>query len=544
MKTKASYLLFLLALTLGCSKAFVSETTQYEIEKQFSVTGEIILGEKLNNPYSLNNMKEAWKQLNGTKSGEYGNEPEANWLYVRFLPKDSTEFMAIENLNLFCYPLDYQILQYGEYYHDPDLDEDQITWQYTRVTPDYEFPDIEYEILDECFVPEYEAGTKAGASLAELEALAIELSGNTSDGSIDTKATSGSRPSGNVTVYNDSNNQYVPVVGVKVQCNYFLKIGDAWTNGNGDYSMSTSFPKNPDYSLVFENKEGFTQWNGIAVLGPAKASYGKSSAKGRRFEIKKTSNTVNKEWVWATVNNNVHNYYAYARQSNSPVYDNNLKIMTFTPKNYGAMAGCAPMLRRVNSVSLNTNSEFGNIMANIALVPTSYALMFIFKLALPDIILTIDPANWMTYDLISSLVFHEMSHTSHFAVAGTRLWSEICSAIMSNGFDYGNKGSKTSGLIDLEESWAFGHQYYGTRYWQNDPITITMLTGGHWKNGDPLNKDLFYEIMQSNTLTPREIVTCMTSDIKSIEQLKTKLVNKYPSKKAQIEEKFKKFYIK
>ena len=53
-------------------------------------------------------------------------------------------------MKFFDYPLDYDIEVGGTYYHDPSIPEGQITWLYTTVKPDYEFPALQYEILEKC----------------------------------------------------------------------------------------------------------------------------------------------------------------------------------------------------------------------------------------------------------------------------------------------------------------------------------------------------------------------------------------------------------
>ena len=92
----------------------------------------IILGKKLNNPYSLKNMQAAYDSLCretgvATRSVDL---LEPTHLYVRFLPKDSVDINRLdkEKLDLFCYPLDYDVEQWGDYYHDPSIPEDQPTW--------------------------------------------------------------------------------------------------------------------------------------------------------------------------------------------------------------------------------------------------------------------------------------------------------------------------------------------------------------------------------------------------------------------------------
>ena len=124
-------------LLLSCSKEINSvQTPKIDTAEEQKFGPEIVLGEKLNNPYSLSNMQAAYESLVRTKSGEgiEVEELEANWLYVRVLPKDSTDvsFLIDSGLELFDYPLDYEIEVYGNSYHDPSIPEDEITWQYTR----------------------------------------------------------------------------------------------------------------------------------------------------------------------------------------------------------------------------------------------------------------------------------------------------------------------------------------------------------------------------------------------------------------------------
>ena len=124
----------------------------------------VILGEKKKNPYTIENMKAALDSLKAypenldgcLKAPSLVNDIEITTtdLYVRFLPQDSAQFkklMTDTTLTLFDFPLDYEIIQTGEYYQDPTVAGD-YTWLYTRVSKDYVFPkDIRYEILEELF---------------------------------------------------------------------------------------------------------------------------------------------------------------------------------------------------------------------------------------------------------------------------------------------------------------------------------------------------------------------------------------------------------
>lgn len=118
-------------------------------EYSTSYDGKIVLGKKMPNPYALANMQMAYDSLMKTVSPTPVKLSPTE-LYVRFLPKDSTDLRILwedDALVLFDYPLDYEIATEGSYYHDPDIPEDMPTWLYTAVPVDYVFPDVEYEIL-------------------------------------------------------------------------------------------------------------------------------------------------------------------------------------------------------------------------------------------------------------------------------------------------------------------------------------------------------------------------------------------------------------
>jgi hypothetical protein len=128
----------------------------------------IILGNQLNNPFSVENMQIALDSLIANKESLNGSmrapstfnefEISATDLYIRYLPKDSVEYRTLMNdttLTLFDFPLDYELKQVGEYYKDPTVTGD-YTWLYTRVPVGYTpHEGIEYEVLEELFILEH-----------------------------------------------------------------------------------------------------------------------------------------------------------------------------------------------------------------------------------------------------------------------------------------------------------------------------------------------------------------------------------------------------
>ena len=100
----------------------------------------IVLGDRLEDPYSVENMEKALDAVYPTKAGRVPLKPTD--YYVRFLPSGEDEYdeLVASGLMLVDHPVDYRIVREGDYYHDPDIAEDKITWQYAVVDKDFKFP--------------------------------------------------------------------------------------------------------------------------------------------------------------------------------------------------------------------------------------------------------------------------------------------------------------------------------------------------------------------------------------------------------------------
>ena len=120
---------------------------------------EIVLGRRRNNPYEIHNMLHAYDLLQDYRNNFIvGNvRPEVNTLYYRVLPTDSTELAILSadtSVIYFDYPLDYDIEQWGGYYHDPSLPNSNYTWLYAVIPINHPLPHISsLEVLQECYIP-------------------------------------------------------------------------------------------------------------------------------------------------------------------------------------------------------------------------------------------------------------------------------------------------------------------------------------------------------------------------------------------------------
>ena len=121
------YCLALLCLFASCDRGADPET-EYGMQSLGEVShGMIVLGDRLRDPYTVENMQDAVAALYPTKGRAVLHPTD---LYVRFLPRNNDEYDRLAGLGveMVDHPLDFQIVQEGDYYHDPELAEDTITW--------------------------------------------------------------------------------------------------------------------------------------------------------------------------------------------------------------------------------------------------------------------------------------------------------------------------------------------------------------------------------------------------------------------------------
>ena len=136
-------MLLMTVMMMACSKDEVSSERDLDYMYGKDLTHEmIVLGDRLENPYKTENMRNALKSLYPTKADRV--DLQTTNLYVRFLPADDHEYDALvaAGVHLVDHPLDYDILVEGDWYHDPQVPEGDVTWQYAVVDPDFEFPDM------------------------------------------------------------------------------------------------------------------------------------------------------------------------------------------------------------------------------------------------------------------------------------------------------------------------------------------------------------------------------------------------------------------
>jgi len=250
-----------LIIFYGCQKEEII-IDQSEVIPQNDFTfkeGQIKLGEKLENPYSVENMHRAYNNIKDKLKSAI--DIDTTHYYVRFLPKTDKKLMELlqdTTLEFYDYPLDVEMEQGGTYYHDPSIPVGKPTWQYTVVPVDYSFPEIEFEKLASLYLQNEDddgnlkSNTDAYLDWAKLENEALRITNNLDENqSGETEKGSRWYPSGVIQAEDDLLNRLIPIEGVKVRANRWFTTKTGYTNSSG-YFQTGSFKRPVNYSIKWE----------------------------------------------------------------------------------------------------------------------------------------------------------------------------------------------------------------------------------------------------------------------------------------------------
>lgn len=229
--------------------------------------GMVVLGEKINDPFAIQNMQKAKSNLKSAGTDVPEEDIEPNKVYLRFLPKDEDEWQILKtdsNMVLYDFPLDYEIEVYGTYYHDPEIPDSSITWQYTVIPIDYEIPNVEHEILYEVYIPpidsiseESELKSSKTNYYEELLIESFKLTGNNIEDESTLKSTSGLfkpkrwHPSGTIQAYDHILDRNIPLQGAEVHARWSTHIETRITDADGKFRMG-GFIYKVNYAIKWE----------------------------------------------------------------------------------------------------------------------------------------------------------------------------------------------------------------------------------------------------------------------------------------------------
>lgn len=270
LSTAPYFIVFLLIISckeqsdlLPQSYSSKSDLNSARISSRENIDGEYVLGEKLQNPYSVKNMSDALKLIVATNSDFKNVKVVNNYNYVRIesLTEESNlEIVGSGDLDLYIYPLDYKILKTGRSYSEKDKKAlFQVYW--AAVPVDYVFPKgLEVTVLEKLYLPfgngKQEVNLSDGekGKLEFLEEKSLELTNNVDKSNKKSKI-SNNTPSGSITVWDQTLNKFLAVEGVTVRAKRWFTSRYGVTNNIGFYSISFTFNGQVDYDILWEASE-------------------------------------------------------------------------------------------------------------------------------------------------------------------------------------------------------------------------------------------------------------------------------------------------
>ncbi len=316
-----------------------------------SILKPTILGARLiDEPYSVATMRQASINLTGGSIGISENK----W-YVRFKPSNPAQLVTLEDLDidLFDYPLDYELVQEGDYYNDGVTPAEEIPWLYAVVDVNFVPPaGVTYELLKRMHVPndyrlENEAFRITGNNVDTAGCSAGGSAAATQGNSPMTECDCSSRPSAldcecreqcgfgppcvtplppvpviriprpHITVTDDITNTQVPIRNARMVARRFLKVERVFTDNNGNCNFTKSFRNKVTLLIKFKNSNaiikglrGARLWQ---MLMPVKINFGRFRGELNNIFINVNDNNDARSrgarhWAAATAHNAVQEY--------------------------------------------------------------------------------------------------------------------------------------------------------------------------------------------------------------------------------------------
>lgn len=272
---RGGFLLLLLILINSCTPS--DEVLPSDSNNQYeNIDKPIVLGGPIENAYSLSNMKKAQKELQSQYTNLKKLDILPTHLYVKITPKDFDDLANLESLEeliLFSYPLLYEVIEEGSYYHDPAVTVGKPTYQYSVIPIDFKLPvGTTYEVLEEVFMPELRSG--AWDALEE-KALSLVEKKDEGEVTLSKKKEKVWYPSGKVTLYDKELGENVPLVGLDVRAVRNLRVSRAYVSSTGTFKCHKKMKGNVRYWMYWKRGKFYMKnkdKKDLFVKGPVKTS--------------------------------------------------------------------------------------------------------------------------------------------------------------------------------------------------------------------------------------------------------------------------------
>ncbi len=495
-RTELLLLALITVFVLSCSESIEKEVYQDSSIPAMS-TDKFVFGAKLDIPYSIDNLMDAYNTLDvKTKSEINIDDIAPTHYYVRFAPLDGEDLDILLNdkqLVLYEFPMDVEILEFGSSYHDPTLPLDQPTYQYSVVDVNYwntliEKIDFDYEVLMSVFMPE-ESDYYIESKSKILSNSAYEILLNTAyrnAGQVLMPETKSSwTPSGYIKTYDNIVQGYVPVKGVRVRGKHLLKTVEALTDTCGYFSFSKSFSNTPNMMIVWESDE----WD-IREGTTGQAYLSKPCTFGQPWNVNITATDGDGVYFAAIHRACYRTFYGYNYFIAPPNYSRKIKLGYVDEINNGSKAG---LFLAPNYLGAGLDIK---IAASTTSTP-SFTISQIFS---------------TTSHELGHALYYTSTHASNYSISEERMiesWAVFIQYLYTRR-EYAELGVENN--LVPNKSWHSGMLFenadlwynYQKRFWTNDPDEYSIFeryTPVYIDLFDDYNQLIYYDNLL-NTIHP------------------------------------------
>jgi len=234
--------------------------------------------------YSLRNVQKGLDDL-AAKGLTRATTLQPTHHYVRILPQNEADIKTLHeelDLEIFHFPFDHELTQ-EELDTHLDTQINGYGWQYCLVTPDFEMPNMRWELLDYVYLQpdEEEEITRSGKSYqlpADVYSQAIDKSEEFTGKASPTTRARAWHPSGTITLADRfAGPPYLykayKVPGVYVRVNTDFNSGNAYTDNDGYFWINKGwggkFRNKVHYMAIWYREEGQYTWKIHDKVGKA-----------------------------------------------------------------------------------------------------------------------------------------------------------------------------------------------------------------------------------------------------------------------------------
>jgi hypothetical protein len=420
--------------------------------------------------------------------------------------------------------MDYELVQDGEYYQDPNLGTEDFHWLYTVVEVGYNFPqDIEMEIIEHLFLPE---NNEILEDLAESITLGASYTSSVTESNIPTEhdivtlsridvqvadfefqpdpcycdpttlctinpMCEGGGPGGGGAGSGGQDGIYVeeqtsclsastilPLRQVNVIAKRWFKVWRGYTNNLGKFTVGKHFQNKVKIIVKTQNNfarvskvRGIRFWQMLMPNRVRVGVFNRNDLPNVRYVFTKpalgaASSKELANWAAATAHNSVLEFREYTAEFNLPQPLDNLHLLV---TNWGGIedAGAAPMWNKCHS-NIIPSSFAAFFIAGTDYVSAGIGLLANTVKNQIDVIIGYKSSDYnckLTSAQFRSVVYHELGHAQHFTQASCDFWTAYRNAI-------------TTEITKLDNPQTI--RPYGTG---NDQSTAPIIaTGEMWGN--------------------------------------------------------------